>query len=131
LEEFYGQFFQGSLGYQTAAEDMLRFVTAVNELFQETQLWGLTSHARLVIQNASNWESEWLVTVSSVGAQYYLEYLLPADKRPWEGAYVRGEAKSLEEAKTYLLISMRESQGWTGNQELQRRLQEFGQEQEY
>ncbi|MDO7876749.1 hypothetical protein Q5H93_18535 [Hymenobacter sp. ASUV-10] len=124
MEQFYVQIGEGNSHSQDVAENMLRFLAMVNEMFKETQLWGLTSLARLVIQNASNWESSWFIIVVSAGAQeYYVEYLLPADKSPWKGAYVKGEAASLEEAKKYLLIAMRESQGWVGNQELARLLQ--------
>ncbi|NRB61676.1 MAG: hypothetical protein HRU40_01370, partial [Saprospiraceae bacterium] len=52
----------------------------------------------------------------------YIEYLIPENKQPWEHAMVRGEAKSLEEAKKFLLIAMKKSEGWKGNLELERLL---------
>jgi len=39
---------------------------------------------------------------------------------------VRGEAKSIKEAKKFLLIAMKECQGWKGNLELERLLYENG-----
>lgn len=98
---------------------MLAFVNMINETFKETELWGLTSHSRFVIQAKDNWKAEWYITVANIGTNdYYFEYLMPKDKQPWEHARIRGEANSLEEAKKYLLIAMHESEGWKENAEL-------------
>ena len=121
LEEFY-QRFDKKIGMR-----MLPFLDLINQIFQETQLWGLTSLNRLVIQNSDNSNSDWFVIVYNGGMdEYYFEYLLPERKRPWKQATVQGEAKSLEEAKEYLLIAMRESEGWEGNLEFERLLEENG-----
>jgi len=99
---------------------MIALLKVINSLFINTQLWGLTSHARLVIQSKDEWKSDWFVIINSVGLEeYYIEYLLPNHRGPWPNAIVRGEAKNLEEAKKYLLIAMRESEGWVGNKELE------------
>jgi hypothetical protein len=121
LEEFYQRF------DKKIAKRMLPFLGLINQIFQETQLWGLTSLNRLVIQNSDNSNSDWFVIVYNGGMdEYYFEYLLPERKRPWKQATVQGEAKSLEEAKKYLLIAMRESEGWEGNLEFERLLEENG-----
>ena len=105
---------------------MLRFIDVINDLFKETLIWGLTSHARMVLQNADDSASEWYVTIIGSGlgvaelAEYYFEYLVPPDKQPWANAHMKGEASSLAEAEKYLLIAMHESRGWEGNEELQR-----------
>lgn len=57
---------------------------------------------------------------------YQLEYLLPASKRPWEQAFVQGQSQSLAETKQYLLIAMRESEGWVGNQAFEAVLAQHG-----
>jgi hypothetical protein len=86
---------------------------------------GLTSHSRLILQSADDSASEWYVTINSIGPDYYFfEYLLPANRRPWRNAQVRGEAQSLADAEKYLLIAMRESEGWVGNEELNKLLAE-------
>ena len=106
-------------------EKMLSLLKLINELFTNTQLWGLTSHYRLVIQSEDNWKSDWLIIISNIGVdEYYFEYLIPTHKSPWPNAMVRGEAKNIEDAKRYLLIAMRESEGWVGNKELDKLLKE-------
>lgn len=104
---------------------MIQFIGVINSLFKQTQIWGLTSHARLILQSADDSASEWYVTISSIGHDYYFfEYLLPANKRPWSNAQVKGETQSLADAEKYLLIAMRESEGWLGNEELDKLLAE-------
>ena len=104
---------------------MLRLIDVINGLFKQTQIWGLTSHARLILQNTDDSATGSYVTISSSGQNYYhVEYLLPVDKQPWSYAQVSGQAQSLTEAENYLLIAMRESEGWVGNEELNRLLAE-------
>ncbi|MGI4875384.1 MAG: hypothetical protein ACRYFX_29880 [Janthinobacterium lividum] len=106
---------------------MLRLLQRINELFVDTQLWGLTSLYRLVIQQADDWTSDWLVTIAAgMDSTYRLEYLLPASARPWPQATVHGEAETLAEAERYLLIAMRESRGWADNAELSALLARYG-----
>ena len=126
LEEFYVDLSTTSTNsYVNIGKEMLLFVELINQTFTETLLWGLTSHERLVIQNADNWKVDWFVIVSNIGTkEYYFEYLLPENKQPWTNATVRGEASTLADAKKYLLIAMRESGGWTENTELKRLLEE-------
>ncbi|RZJ53114.1 MAG: hypothetical protein EOO44_09580 [Flavobacterium sp.] len=126
LEEFYVDLSATSTNsYVDVGKEMLLFVELVNQTFAETLLWGLTSHARLVIQNADNWKADWFVIISNIGTkEYYFEYLVPENKQPWPNATVRGEARTLADAKKYLLIAMRESGGWKENTELKRLLEE-------
>ncbi|GAB3837680.1 hypothetical protein [Hymenobacter jeollabukensis] len=129
LEEFYEDFAanKGSTyaaDYVAGGRDMLAFVAMINRTFGKTQLWGLTSLARLVIQAEDDWKSPWyiIVAASAMPGQYLFEYRLPPERAPWPGATVNGEAKSLNEAERYLLIAMRECEGWADNQELQQLL---------
>lgn len=127
LKEFYIELSEISTNhYADVGRKMLEFVNMVNETFKKTKLWGLTSHARLVIQSEDNWKSKWYVIIANLGTNdYYFEYLMSEDKQPWDNAMVRGEAKSLKEAKKFLLIAMKESEGWIGNLELDRLLNEI------
>jgi hypothetical protein len=124
LEEIYIDLSKTSTNsYADVGREMLRLVQFINEIFKDTSIWGLTSHDRLVLQNADDWESPWYVIVANIGTkEYYFEYLLPTDKQPWEIAYVRGQANTFDEAKRYLLIAMNESEGWANNNELKRLL---------
>jgi hypothetical protein len=120
LEEFYLEFTEKSNNsYTDVGKKMLEMIEMINDTFKDTLLWGLTSHARLVIQAEDNWRADWYVIISNIGTdEYYFEYLLPDEEKPWPNATVRGEAKNLEEAKRYLLIAMHKSKGWFGNEEL-------------
>jgi len=126
LEAFYNELLEISNGaYPLICKRMLIFLEIINELFHETILWAHTSHARLVLHKIDDLTSSHFVTISNAGtAEYYFEYLIPKRNRPWENAMVRGEAKNLEEAKKYLLIAMRESEGWVDNKELDKLLKE-------
>ncbi len=126
LKEFYGELV--SIGEKFGKENdfnlrvgksMIQFLKMINETFKDTQLWGLTSLRRLVIQKENDWKSNWYIIITGVGhGKYKIEYLLPKNIRPWENAMVRGEAKNLREAKRYLIIAMNECGGWKDNQEL-------------
>lgn len=126
LEEFYLDLSATSANaYIDVGKEMLLFIEMINQTFKETLLWGLTSHARLVIQNVDYWNADWLITVSNIGTkEYYFEYLVPENQQPWPNATVRGEARTLADAKKYLLIAMRECGGWIENVELKRLLEE-------
>lgn len=121
LEEFYTDFFSGGHpSYQEAGKSMLQLISMINGMFPETTIWGLTSVARLVLQNEDNGAGEWYVILASSVDTFYIEYLLPESKRPWNNAYVHGEAQSLEQLRQYLLIAMQECGGWPDNTELKR-----------
>ena len=106
-------------------KNMLAFIDMVDRTFEKTQIWGLTSLYHLVLQKEDRWDSDWYIKVISVeDDQYHFEYLLPVHKRPWPNATVTVEVKSLEGAKKYLLIAMKECEGWTGNAELEKLLRD-------
>lgn len=121
LEAFYQGLIDTSTNhYKEVGKRMIDIVKVINQTFKETMLWGLTSHARLVIQSEDSWESAWYVIISSIGMEeYYIEYLMPEDKSPWKNAMVRAQAQNLEEAKRLLIIAMNESEEWKGNKELE------------
>jgi hypothetical protein len=126
LEEFYQEVSANKVYDPVGAGDaMLQLIAVINNLFRQTHIWGLTSHARLILQNADDSASGWYVTLSGFGSEYYcIEYLLPVSKQPWSNAQVQGSVQSLAELEKYLLIAMRESEGWIGNEELSRLLAE-------
>lgn len=98
---------------------MLTFIATINQTFTETTLYGLTSHYRLVIQKTDNWKDEWYVTVYSIGdGKFQFEYKMPEQLSPWKYATVRGQANTINEAMEYLIIAMKESEGWDDNKEL-------------
>lgn len=110
------------------ADAMLQLITELNKLFKQTQLWGTTSHAKLHLQNYPHTAARSYVSVIGFSITelvcYNISYQLPAHKRPWPNAQVIGEAESLNKAIDYLLIAMRESEGWLENNELKKLLAE-------
>jgi len=106
--------------WKTKSKAMIDLINEINRIFVNTQIWGLTSHDRLVLLSENNWDSRWHVIFENIGGnEYYFEYLIPKNKSPWENGITKGVANSIEEAKQYLGIAMRESEGWTGNSELE------------
>jgi hypothetical protein len=127
LEEYYQEIAQrkGPVD-QLVAQQQLQLLEVLNDLFPQMALWGLTSMARLGLSPDPQFTSAWFVLLSSaiIPGAYQIEYLMPANLRPWEHAFVQGQ--SLEETKRYLLIAMRESEGWVGNQEFEAVLAQHG-----
>jgi hypothetical protein len=109
-------------------QQMVQLLAVLNDLFPQMPLWGLTSMARLGLSSDAEFTSAWFVLVSSaiIPDSYQLEYLLPANQRPWEHAVVQGQSYSVEETKRYVLIAMRESEGWVGNLEFEAVLAQHG-----
>ncbi len=104
---------------------MLELLDLVDEMFQETKIFGLTSMMGLLLFAEDDVPFPWYVKISSFGIRdYHFEYLLPEEQAPWPHAFVRGEARNLADAKNYLLIAMHRSQGWKNNPELKRLLKE-------
>jgi len=107
--------------WKVKSKAMLDLIDLINETFPKTQIWGLTSHDRLVLLTEDNWDSNWYVIIENIGNnEYYFEYLIPENKSPWPNGIVKGVAQSLKEAKKYLGISMKESEGWKGNIEVEK-----------
>lgn len=123
LEEFYSELKTetSTIVENEIGKSMLQFICMVNETFTETIIYGLTSHYSLVIQSKDKWESDWFVTVYSIGdKKFQFEYQVPERKAPWKYATIKGQANTIEEAKDYLIIAMTESEGWAENKELKK-----------
>ena len=98
---------------------MLSFISMINETFINTILYGLISHYALVIQATDKWNDDWFVRVYSIGdKKFQFEYKMTETKSPWKYAVVKGQANTIDEARSYLIIAMTESEGWKGNSEL-------------
>lgn len=121
LEEFYLEMISSKANYSVdkIGKTMLEFISMVNETFTETTLYGTTSHDTLVIQENDHWEDGWFVAVYSNGdSKVQFEYKMAEEDSPWKNAIVKGQANTIEEAKEFLIISMKESGGWSENKEL-------------
>lgn len=119
LEEFYAEFLpEKNQFWVDVGTSMLRCIKLIDETFKETMIYGLTSHSALIFLAQDNSESDSFVTIHSSCDDFHIEYLMVKNNRPWHNATVKGEAKSLDELKTLIIIAMAESQGWNGSLEL-------------
>ena len=99
-------------------ELMLTWINEINSQFKTTEIWGLTSHYRLILQNENDWTSPAFVVLIASYDEYHLEYLIPEDDQPWENACVKGATKSIDTAMEMLKVAMKKSTGWVGSAEL-------------
>jgi hypothetical protein len=94
-------------------QTMLSLLARLRALPDERQVWGLTSHYRLGLLAADSYETPCFVTVVALDARnYFVEYLMPEHVAPWPRAYVRGEARSEDEAVQMIQTGMEKSEGW-------------------
>jgi hypothetical protein len=114
IEEFYLDLAveQVAEPWRQSGKAMSTILEQLNKIFNSDTIWCLTSIDRLVLLREDDWRSPWFVIVSSVAGEFLIEYLIPEDSAPWEGARVRGGSTSLDEAVKYILISMKNSGGW-------------------
>jgi hypothetical protein len=106
-------------GWQRIGRNMLAIVDLINQTFIHTPIWGLTSHSILLLQTKDKWYSDWYVAIDcKSGPEYYFEYRLPKERRLNENETEKLIAADMSEAKSCLLIAMRESEAWKGSAEL-------------
>jgi hypothetical protein len=115
LDEFYAEL---SLSDEPitrqGGQTMLSLLARLRALPKDRHVWGLTSHYRLGLLATDSAETPCFVMVSALDARnYFVEYLLPESVAPWAGAYVRGEARSEDDAVQMILTAMEKSEGWT------------------
>ena len=94
-------------------QTMLGLIARLRALSDERRVWGLTSHYRLCLLAADSSQTDRFVTVVALDTRnYYVEYLMPQRVAPWPHAYVRGEARSEDEAVQMIQTGMEKSEGW-------------------
>lgn len=126
LEEFYKSLIPDNVNsFADVGSPMLHVLTLINDTFKETAIYGLTSHASLILLNKDSSISPWYVAIRGIETapngqknEYYIEYLMPADNQPWPAAKVTGGTTSLKELRKYMVIAMSECNGWTDSDEL-------------
>lgn len=119
LDEFYADIAAHgtAIGSRTGSA-MLSLIKRLRKLPDDRQVWGLTSLSRLcLLAQDEIFKNDvfvpWYVVVVAGGMnEYYVEYLMPEDIAPWPNAYVRGEARSEDEAVEMILTAMERSGGW-------------------
>ena len=121
LEEFYsGWTLESNPVSVRIGEAMLAVVAAINTTFVETKIYGLTSHAHLLLCPEDHVPADWYISLIANGQEYCIEYKMTKAHRPWEGAVMKGATKSPEEFRRYIIIALFECGGWGKSTELER-----------
>lgn len=97
---------------QKAGSQMIQWIKQINHELSEIEIWGFTSHASLLLQNKNDIASEKYIILNTGLDEFYIQYLIPKEKEPWQNAYVKGETKSLNEAMVMLKKAIVNSEGW-------------------
>jgi hypothetical protein len=93
---------------------MLGLMGRLRALPDSRQMYGLTSHHRLCPLAADSYQSPWFVIISALdNRNYFVEYRMPDDVAPWPHAYVRGKARSEDDAVQMIVTAMEKSEGWS------------------
>jgi hypothetical protein len=124
LEDFYKEFIPKSEDkIADVGTPMLEVLEFLNINFKNTVIYGLTSLAFLLLFNSDEEDSDYFIVISAYKSnddnEFRIEYIIPENERPWEGAIVQGESRTLEEFKNQIIISMYKSGGWKNNAELE------------
>ena len=118
LDEFYKEMSEADRVEREIGTTMLSLLAHLRALPDGRNVWGLTSHYRLCLLAEDSYETPWFVTVVALNERnYFVEYLMPERVAPWPHAYVRGEARSEDEAVQMILTGMEKSEGWSDKRE--------------
>jgi hypothetical protein len=121
LEEFYAEFIPDRVKtFADVGTPMLKVLNLLNYTFPETEIYGLTSHATLLLLSEDSSLRPWFIALNGLEDEYHIEYIMAPDKQPWPNATVKGATKSLNELRQFIIIAMMESKGWPNSIELQR-----------
>jgi hypothetical protein len=114
LDEFYGQATgHDDVVVREGGRAMLDLIARLCALPDERRVWGLTSHQRLCLLSSDTSASPWYVIVAALNHRNnFIEYLMPSVSAPWTNAYVRGEARSEDQAIEMVITAMDRSGGW-------------------
>lgn len=111
LLEFYSEGATDEVS-QMMRREMIGIINWLDEIFQETELFGLTSHLRLVLQSENVSYGRNHVTFIVTPGRYDIEYKLPEAEAPFPNASIIVHTDSRVSFKKYLLIAMKNSEGW-------------------
>jgi hypothetical protein len=94
---------------------MLEWIKRIELELPDLEIWGLTSHYRLVLMSTDTFEGDWSVIIIGQQGNFKVDYLIPKENAPWTNAYVTGETTDFEEALKMSLIGIKNSGAWKKN----------------
>jgi hypothetical protein len=114
LDEFYTEASQSqSSATRETGKTMLELLVRLRALPNGRRVFGLTSHYHPCLLVDDDYTSPWFVMISALDKRnYFIEYLMPEHIAPWPHAYVRGTARSEDDAVRMILTAMEKSGGW-------------------
>jgi hypothetical protein len=114
MERFYGDAAQHEDDFvRRRARLMLDLIARLRALPDDRCVWGLTSHMSLCLLSQDDCFSPRYVVVEALDRRCcFVEYRMPSALAPWQGAYVRGEARSEDEAVQMIVTAIDRSGGW-------------------
>ncbi|HCR77755.1 MAG TPA: hypothetical protein DIW37_15405 [Chryseobacterium sp.] len=122
LQDFYKGFLaKPDDAFGNAGIPMLKILDFMNDVFKDTFIYGLTSHAHLLLFSNDEEDKHHIEIIGFQSGSYEVfavQYFIPEHKSPWKNAVVKGETTQFEEFKKMIVISMMESGGWKDNLEL-------------
>lgn len=114
LDEEYGKLARGDDAFnRERGAAMLDLLARLRALPGDKPVFGVTSHRRLLLLAEDSHQSPKFIIVSVLGKfEYHIEALPPEWAAPWPVAYVRGFARTEDEAVEMIVTAMNVSEGW-------------------
>ena len=114
LDEFYREFAESpEREWADIGRVMLDVIAHLRALPTPSRAYGLTSLYRLCLLAEDTYKSPWFIIISAPDERNIdIEYLMPAHLAHWPNAYVKGCARSIDEAVEMIVIGMEKSEGW-------------------
>ena len=94
---------------------MIKWIQEIERKLPDLQIWGLTSHYRLVLMATETHTGDWSVILIGQEGHYRVDYLIPLDEAPWENAYITGETTTFDKAMEMTLVGIEKSGAWGKN----------------
>ena len=112
LDEFYTEMCHSEVPVtREVGRTMLALLVRLRALPDDRLIYALTSHYRLCLLARDS--SPWFLIISALDERnYFIEYLMPERDAPWPQAYVKGEARSEDDAVKMIATAMKNSEGW-------------------
>lgn len=114
LDEFYGEVAKSpERQWAAIGQTILDLIARLRALPTPSRAYGLTSLYRLCLLAEDTCKSPWFIIIAASDERdIEIEYLMPKHLAPWPDAYVKGRARSIDEAFEMILIGMERSEGW-------------------
>lgn len=91
---------------------MLELLSVLEQELREIEVWGLTSHLALSLRRQDDWQIPAHVWMTASPDRFEVNYKIPPEDQPWNGASAAGRTDNAEDAARMVLIAMARSGAW-------------------